>query len=403
MRPGSSFLTQLIMGFFLCVSISLLYAKTAPIVWYQKEPSGQMAVHLDLFITSTCVHCQKADKFFRDIEKTIPWLRVHRYVINENKSALELFYAHIENDLPLNFSVPTMFFCGSRWTGFSDNNHTGKALLKALTYCHQKIVQQGELRPTTIATMHEWVAASQFHIENHGSRSHAFVIIMMAFTDLMNPASLFCFMAFLAFLWICAPQKSLQIKVALVFLSSISAMHYIQQMQPTLYERILSSSQNVTLWVGLLLIFSLISMYRKRLTSMHLSSKPWVYFMVVLLVLVTSVNQRATNGFNLSLVFDQWMLEQSMSQHMRLLWELTYQLIYLLPMMLLLFIYLLTSDRPCMHGFQATFKFAAYVILMSLGFLLVAYPYALGNFLLSILLFLGAIGLGFFLNRLKIC
>lgn len=241
MRTERSFITQLLLGIFLCVSMSFLYAKTTPFVWYQKEPSGQMAIHLDLFTTSTCVHCQKADKFFRDMEKTSPWLRVHRHVINDDKSALELFYAHIENDRPLNFSVPAMFFCGSRWSGFSDDNLTGKALQKALIYCHQKIVQQGELSPITIATMHEWGAASQLHMENDGARSHAFVIIMTAFTDAMNPASLFCFTAFLAFLWICAPQKSLQIKVGLVFLSSISAMHYIQQTQPTLYERILPS------------------------------------------------------------------------------------------------------------------------------------------------------------------
>lgn len=136
---------------------------------------------------------------------------------------------------------------------------------------------------------------------------------------------------------------------------------------------------------------------------MHLSSKPWVFIMVVLVVLVTSVNQIATNGFNLSVVFEQWMLEQSMTQHAMFLCELVYQLIYLLPMASLLCMYLLTTDRPGMVGFQDKFKVAGYVILMILGLLFVAYPLALGNFLLSILLFLGAIGLGFFLKRLKIC
>jgi hypothetical protein len=400
---GIGVFQRLLMGIFLCVSMNFLYANTSPFVWFDHESNGQVALHMDLFTSSTCVHCQKADVFFRDVEKTTPWLRVHRYVINDDKAALKLFYAHLENDRPINFSVPAMFFCGSRWSGFNDDDSTGKALIKALSYCHQQIMQQGSLSATTIATVHDWGAASQLHIKTHGSRSKAKVLIMMALTDAMNPVSLFCFAAFFAFLWICAPRKSLQLSVGFAFLITTGAIHFIQQTHPSIYEQLVPVLKVSMIWVGLLLILSLISMYRRRLAVMHLNSKPWVYIIVNLVVLVISVYQKTTDGFNLSFVFEQWLLEQSLSQQVILTYQLAYQLIYLLPMILLFFAYMLISNRDGCDRYQRVLKQAGCLILLSMGILFVGYPQGLGDFFLSCAIFLSAIGLAFFLKRLKLC
>ena len=399
---GIAVFQRLLMGILLCVSMSFLYANTSPFVWFDHEPNGQVALHMDLFTSSTCVHCQKADVFFRNVEKTTPWLRVHRYVINDDKAALKLFYAHLENDRPINFSVPAMFFCGSRWSGFNNDDSTGKALIKALSYCHQQIMQQGSLSATTIATVHDWGAASQLHMETHGSRSKAKVLIMMALTDAMNPASLFCFAAFFAFLWIGAPRKSLQRSVGIVFLTTMGAIHFIQQTYPSMYEQLLPSLKACRLGVGLLLLFSLLSMYRKRLPATHLNSTPWVYVIVVLVVLVISVLQKTASGFNLSFVFEQWLLEQSLSQQGMLTYQLAYQLIYLLPMILLLFICMLMSNRAGYVRFQLALKQAGCLILLSMGILFVGYPQGLGDFFLSCAIFLISVGLAFFLKRLSI-
>lgn len=130
-------------SFIFLFNFTLLHAEAPP------TPNEQVKIDVDLFLTTTCSHCQKADAFFREVEKKHPWVVVHRYEINEDKAALQIFYEHLQRQNSNNFLVPSIFFCNSHWSGFAEANTTGKRLQQALEDCRQKIINQGKLTPAT--------------------------------------------------------------------------------------------------------------------------------------------------------------------------------------------------------------------------------------------------------------
>ena len=114
--------------------------------WYKQSPSGEVQLEVEVFLSSTCPHCQQADLFFNKIEKKYPWLMIKRYVVNQDKSALEYFYQRLRQQNQQDFSIPSVFFCNTRWVGFDEDAKQGKALLSGMTYCQKNIRAQGELK-----------------------------------------------------------------------------------------------------------------------------------------------------------------------------------------------------------------------------------------------------------------
>ena len=108
--------------------------------WYTIDTNKQVTINVELFLSSACPHCHKADEFFREIEPKTPWLQVKHNIINEDKDALIRFNQFL-TELKFNdFAVPSTFFCKSRWVGFDSTETTGKDLLKALQYCKEQII-----------------------------------------------------------------------------------------------------------------------------------------------------------------------------------------------------------------------------------------------------------------------
>lgn len=95
------------------------------------------SVEMDLFVSSTCPHCHKAEAFFNSKASEMPWLKINKYVINEDKAALELFYQRLKAINASDFTVPTLFFCGSRRVGFDTPEQAGAKLIQELQYCHE--------------------------------------------------------------------------------------------------------------------------------------------------------------------------------------------------------------------------------------------------------------------------
>ena len=226
---------KFIVGLMFFLNILTAHANPQSVIWFNHDALEKVTIHVDLFLSSTCPHCQKADAFFREIEPKKPWLVVHRHIINQDKVALQTFYTYLQQQNSNNFSVPAIFFCDSRWAGFASKETTGKALLHALTYCRKKISEQGELSPVTINVLRKWGGASQFQISTTISQSVSTMLLLSAIMDALSPCSLFCFAAFLAFLWLYPTRKWLQFNVGLCFLLSLGVVHYLQQVHTAFY------------------------------------------------------------------------------------------------------------------------------------------------------------------------
>jgi glutaredoxin len=175
----------LVIRFVLLSLFSLqLWAGAMSFAWYTTAPDQHVILNVELFISSTCPYCHKADVFFKEIEPSTPWLHVHRHLINEDKSALDLFNQFLTDQNARDFSVPSIFFCNSRWLGFDSEQTTGNDLLKALAYCKNDIEKEGRLTDETIITLRQWANANGFNTSNT-EQSGAMVYILGALLSLL--------------------------------------------------------------------------------------------------------------------------------------------------------------------------------------------------------------------------
>lgn len=393
-----SILGTVLLGFILLLSGSMTYADPEP-AWYTQGEGKQVLINVDLFLTSTCPHCQKADAFFNEVAKKNPWLVIHRHVINEDKAALQTFYDRLQQQHLNNFSVPAIFFCDSHWTGFAEADTTGKVLLPALEYCHKKISQEGQLSKATINVMQKWGKASQVEIGASTERSATLLITIAALTDAFSPCSLFMFAAFLAFLWLYPANRRLQAAVGIVFLLSLGGIHYIQQVHAAFYYQIIAKLKWAEILVGLLLFFGVASTIRyKLIPRFTMSAGPLFFSLIIMTVFAVQIYQQ-TCVFNVALILEQWLAEQSYSPAKHLVYILMYQFIYLLPLAIFLVWYLLRKNKKRIGSDRTTLKDAACFILMSIGAILVIYPFGLASLATSIAVLMMALLGGWMLAK----
>lgn len=361
----------------------------------QTADSERVKINVDLFLSSTCSHCQKANAFFSDIEKQRSWLTVHRFFINNDKAALQQFYERVRQQQPLNFAVPAIFFCDSRWTGFIDENTSGKVLLEALDYCYKKMTQHGKLNQADINVLQKWGAASQFQMDKGVMHSSSLSVPMTALIDAFSPCSLFCFAVFLAFLWLYPTQKWLQFNMGIIFLLSLGVVHYIQQVHSIFYYQILPYLKLPEILIGIALFLTALNVYQRR--GHQEKTKIASFLMIVIFTVFAVQIYQQTCLFNVSLVLEQWLTEQAFSPAKRLMYQIIYQIFYLLPLFILLVLYLIFGHYPKKPRYHQALKIAGSFILMAIGFLLVIYPRFLANLILSLVILLTAIMGGWFI------
>ncbi len=389
---------QIALSVIFLLNITISHANPQSNKWFSQDAQKNVSVTVDLFLSSTCPHCHKADAFFRDMEKKQPWLVVNRYVINQDKSALQTFYEHLQQQHSGNFSVPAIFFCDSRWAGFADENTTGKALSRAISYCHQQIIQQGELSAATVSALQKWGNASQIQIGATISHSAFPLVTITAMSDGLNPCSLFCLAAFLAFMWLYPTRKWHQFSIGSVFIVSLGIVHYMQQVHSGFFYQNMLNWRLGAILVGVLLLLMVVRTYRKMQLHKVIHTGAWIFAAVILTAFAVHIYQQ-TCAFNLALVLEQWLTEQAISSTMRHFYQIVYQIFYLLPLVLVLLFFLLFGQYPWMVRYQQILKTAAYLILASIGIILLAYPTWLANLWVSAVVFFGAIAAGWCWRR----
>jgi glutaredoxin len=389
---------RLWVGLLLFLSMVIAQATPSSTVWFDKDPVGKVRLHVALFVASTCPHCHKAEVFFKKIETEHPWLLVHHYVINQDKAALEAFYQQLKAMASSNFSVPSVFFCGSHWTGFEEEATTGKLLTDALTYCYQQIAHQGMLSESTINVMQKWGGATRVHLSPGLSQSNFKTIVFSALTDAFLVCSLFCLAAFLAFIGMSPTKKWHQFSVGIVFLSTLVITHYVQQVHSAFYYQITFKLTWVAALIGLLLLFFIGKDYRTSRAKNERTPGFITYAAIVFTAFIVQTYQQ-TCPLNFALVFEQWITEQNLSLIRRFFYQLLYQIMYFLPMMMLfLTIFLLGRHRRYI-SFHKKVVFMSRLILASIGIILLIYPLLMANLWASIFVLIGSVLVGWLLER----
>jgi hypothetical protein len=388
---------QLISLIFL-LQMALLHGESQSLHRDIHAPEKTEIIQVDFFLSSTCPYCQKADAFLHDAEKKYPWLVVKRYTINQDTSALQTFYEHLQEQKSTDFSVPALFFCHSRWAGFQDAGKTGKIWLKALSYCHQKMMQQGKLEPAVIRVLQNEGQASHFPIKASTFQSTALFSVSMGLIGAVTPCSFFCWVAFLSFLWLYSTETKRSMEMGVIFLLGLGVQHYIQHIHTLLYYQVLALLKYPALLTGLLLLFTVIKTSWKASPNPTITPTPLNYVVVFFTAFFLQTFQQ-TCEFDAGLILNQWFVEQSVSSLSHLYYEGLFQLFYLLPMTIFFILYLIYERKRGTSRNAFVMRITARSVLMLLASTLVIAPSLFSNIAASIIFPLTALLIGWWAGK----
>lgn len=373
-----------------------LFANTDLSPWVTQNPTTGNTLRVDLFMSSTCPHCQKADAFFKGLEKTVPWISVNRFVINQDQTALKRFSEILHQMDMQGFAVPAIFFCNSRWIGFLDDETTGESLLKGLKYCYQQIQKNGTLSPTTVQVLRQWGATNQYNTNLQNPPSNLLYIVLMGFSDAIGMCSLFCVGILLAFLGLFASQTRKQWKILAVFLFGFEITHFLQQHDLPLYDGILGWASVGGRIIGLGLISYLWYFAREKPS---LTIQRWTLVLLLVTTIAVYLLQE-TCPFNFSLMFEQWLNERHVSTTLKVLYQLLYQLCFLLPITLLgIFYTVLCYSRVHKRVWNTAQWIAGRIMLLIVGLTLLIAPNTMNHAVFSLFALLVSFLVGGFVAK----
>ncbi|WED41934.1 hypothetical protein [Legionella cardiaca] len=372
------FVARIVLCGLLYAIVSLSWADASS-SWFTHGENKEIKIQVSLFLSSTCTHCQKADAFFRGLEANTPWLEVHRYLVNLDKTALTTFNQFLEQQGSDDFSVPAIFFCNSHWIGFAEANSSGKELLRGLNYCHDKLTQTGQLDANTTKVLRQWASANLYGSNITSPPSAAVFLPMVALTDSLNPCSIFGIVTLFSFLWL-SRNRTLQLTLGLSFLVVVGIVHYIQQVHTAFFFQAYSGLRIPVILIGLGLLAYVLG-YLKAFNEKQAIIVPCLVALTALAI--QAYMQTCTPNF--SLIFEQWLSAQGFSPAKTVILEILYQLFYLLPWLLFILVIVFWGKAARFAKYQNILAKMAYIFLVIVVLVFIFYPYALAKFWLSFL------------------
>lgn len=366
---------------FVCLLVSG-WAVSANAPWFTIDENNDVQLRVELFVSSTCPHCKKAEQFFKDIEAETPWIILHRQVINQDKSALEAFNQLLIERKEMDFAVPSVFFCDSRWVGFDTPETSGNQWLKAMNYCREQIAKNGKISPIAQRVLKEKSSASWYEASLIPTHSAMFFIPMMAIIDALNPCALFSVLTLFSFLMI-QPGRKKQVLIAIGFLFIVGLAHHIQQVHTVFFYMVLAWWRIPAVLVGMALCIYVIAYHSGKQRKTYFNA---VFFPLILLTALSVQMYQQLLTPNFSLIFRQWLIFQRYAETKEALCGLLYQFIYLLSIALIA-IALMSFCHFLQRWLKGTRFFEAFswYYLLIVGLILAAYPYLLGKLLVSFL------------------
>ncbi len=106
-------------------------------VWYSTGADGNLQIHLYFFWSKSCPHCHHALPLLPKLEKSYPWLKIHKLEIGSQRNVtLYLRMAATLGQRPQ--SVPGFLFCEKMMLGYGMEETTGAEIKQQLEVCYQQ-------------------------------------------------------------------------------------------------------------------------------------------------------------------------------------------------------------------------------------------------------------------------
>jgi hypothetical protein len=383
---------QLLRVMFAYVSlISSLIAADSSSIWFEKNKDNkEVRVNVELYLSSTCTYCHKADEFFKSIEGENPWMHVTRYFINQKESSLKLFNERLILLNQTDFAVPSILFCKSRWVGFASAETTGKEIFEGIKFCKDQIEKDGKLSSATISTLNRLGNVNVISANMTETPSPARYILTVALIDAFNPCALFCLITFFALLFLKGINKQATL-IRFLFILMIAITHFLQQQFVTGYFVLLPWLRIPAAIIGLVGFYYMGQYFRGRSISS-------VFLPLFLLTGLMVYIYQQTCVVSWTYVFQQWLNTQDTTNATKIMYQVAYQFIYVLPLVLSLLLYKLIFSMRVFAKMAKRLNLIGVLVMLAISLLLIIYPYSLSNNALSMFIWVFMVIAGWILS-----
>lgn len=195
-----------VLGLLTTLSLAATTARptfAADVEWVSRTADGAPAVHLYMFRSSRCAHCQDALPFIRALDARHDWVVLHDFEILSNREHAAL-YQRMAADLGEQARyVPAFFFCGRMLTGWDDEAGMGRALERGLEACRDRArssVSGLEPPPAEAAPEPLSTEVPVLGTVEPGQVSLPVLTVILAGLDAFNPCAFFVLLFLLSIL-----------------------------------------------------------------------------------------------------------------------------------------------------------------------------------------------------------
>ncbi len=382
--------------------------------WVETDADNNIRVHLYFFWSETCPHCLEAYPFVEAIPNERPWVIVHSLEVSRQRDNTRRFIALAESLGQTAEAVPTLIACGVMETGWHDAASTGAALVQRLDQCRLQ-AQQG-VTPGTVP-LAETVSTVRVPLLGEVTADQVSLpvfTLVLAGLDAFNPCAFFVLLFLLSLL---AHQKNRRRMAVIggIFVLTSGLMYFAFMAAWLNVFQLLGALAWITLAAGLLAIMvgiinikDFFNFERGLSLSIPESRKPDIYrrarailnaenlpamlgATIVLAIAANFYELLCTAGF--PMVYTRLLTLSELSPGARYAYLAFYNLIYVLPLALIVFAFVRTLGAHKLSEREGRLlKLLSGVMMLELGLLLTLAPALLNNLWISMALVLVAVG-----------
>lgn len=399
-------------------------AEGPEVEWLSTSPDGQPIVHLYLFRSSRCAHCQDALPLIRDLDARLAWVELHDFEILSNREHAAR-YQRMAADLGERAQyVPAFFFCGRMLTGWDNEGGMGQTLERGLEACREQAQQRAapELASGGPAEEPEIAEIPGLGKLEPGQVSLPVLTVILAGLDAFNPCAFFVLL-FLLSLLVHARSRWRMAVIGGVFVVTSGVAYFVFMAAWLNLWLIVGQLGWVTLAAGLVaLVIAALNikdyfaagtgpslsipegakpgLFRRMRDLVHADRPAVLFFGAITLAAVANTYELlCTAGF--PMVFTRALTMADLSPAAYYGYLALYNLIYIVPLAVIVAAFTWTMGaRKLGEREGRTLKLLSGLLMLGLGSTLIVAPDALVRLPVAIGLVLGAIALTFIINRI---
>lgn len=372
--------------------------------WYDKDVNAQPVIHLYFFWSKRCPHCLKARPDIIQMDNDYPWLKLHSLELVDHPENIQTFVNMAESFGNDARSVPTFMFCGNLLSGYEESTSTGRLLRSYLQACHQFAKENNpDNSMAFILDQNESPSIEVPLFGNISSDDYSLQVLTLfiAGMDAFNPCAFFVLL-FLLSMMVHTRSRARMALIGGIFVFFSGAIYFL----------FMAAWLNLFIYLGELRIITLIAgcvavlialinikdyFWFKKGFSLSISEneKPKlidrirhllrmdsittvIFATVILAIVANSYELLCTAGF--PMVYTRILTLASLSMESYYLYLLLYNLIYILPLLIIVVIFTIKlGSRKLSENEGMALKLLSGVMMLMLGLLLMVSPQLLNN------------------------